>query len=159
MTTDDTRELWPIWQAALRRADVAAALQDIYGRLAARIAERAPTCALSGRCCNFEAYGHRLYVTGVELAWVVERAAAAQIKFEAPAPSGLCPFQVGKLCRAHAMRPLGCRVFFCQEGTQAWQQELHEGFLGELRALHDRFDLPYRYMEWRRALAAVVGSD
>jgi hypothetical protein len=47
---------------------------------------------------------------------------------------------------------MGCRVFFCQEGTQGWQQELYEQFLAELRRMHEDRGLPYRYMEWRAGL-------
>ena len=57
---------------------------------------------------------------------------------------------------------MGCRVFFCERGTQQWQNELYEAFLARLRALHDDLDLPYRYMEWRGGLeeaeAAGVGG-
>ncbi len=72
--------------------------------------------------------------------------------------AGLCPFQVDKLCTAHSVRPLGCRVFFCQEGTQAWQQDVYESFQNDLRALHERHSLTYAYLEWRGALATAYAQ-
>ena len=64
-----------------------------------------------------------------------------------------CPYQVDGACSVHTVRPMGCRVFFCQAGQEAWQRDLYERMLGELRRLHERFALPYRYAEWRGLLA------
>jgi Fe-S-cluster containining protein len=63
-----------------------------------------------------------------------------------------CVYQIDKLCSIHTIRPMGCRVFFCQEGTSEWQHELYESFLTRLRTLHDELKIPYRYMEWRAGL-------
>lgn len=60
----------------------------------------------------------------------------------------VCPFQVDRSCSTHAIRPLGCRIFFCQAGTEAWQQALYERYLDELRSLHDRHGVAYRYADW-----------
>jgi hypothetical protein len=49
-----------------------------------------------------------------------------------------------------------CRTFFCDRAATVWQQELHESCLAELKALHDRFGVPYRYLEWRDALAILA---
>ena len=81
-------------RAAAVRADVSAAVGRVYADVQAAIDERKPPCAISGRCCRFEEYGHRLYVTTLELAAFVRELNAA------PDPSwdGTgCPFQRGKL--------------------------------------------------------------
>ena len=143
--------LWPRWRAAAGDAVVDAALRGLYARLDSAIQERGPTCWLSGRCCNFDAFGHRLYVTGLETAWLLMRVSDVP-RPDRVDPRGPCPFQIDKMCSVHALRPLGCRVFFCEEATQAWQHETYERFLTELRGLHDAHGLPYRYMEWRTAL-------
>jgi hypothetical protein len=51
---------------------------------------------------------------------------------------------------------MGCRIFFCQRGTEAWQHALYEEFLGGLRQLHERQSLPYQYMEWRMGLREAI---
>jgi Fe-S-cluster containining protein len=71
---------------------------------------------------------------------------------EAALARGGCPFQVRNLCGVHAIKPLGCRVYFCDKSAQAWQGELSERLLGEIRGIHDRFAVPYRYGEWRAML-------
>lgn len=150
----DVEDLWPQWRQAAAAPEVDEALRALYARLDAAVAERGPTCWISGRCCNFEAYGHRLYVTGLEIAWFLQQAGPAP----EPEAAGACPFQKNKMCSTHTIRPLGCRIYFCQQGTAEWQHELYEQFLNELRALHERLDLPYRYMDWMAGLRESMVS-
>lgn len=147
-------------RAWVRLADDAAAIEAldaIYDDTAARISERAPACWASGRCCNFERTGHLLYVTGLEAAATMSRAQRERSSplALAPATPGACPFQEGNLCGVHAVRPLGCRVYFCDRAAQSWQHDLSEAMQERIRALHDRLGAPYRYAEWRWLLALV----
>lgn len=71
---------------------------------------------------------------------------------------GDCPFLVDRLCSVHAIKPLGCRVYFCDPSAQIWQQELSEAGLARIRSLHDRHGIEYRYGEWRGMLEAVVAA-
>ena len=135
-------------------------MRDLYRRLDEAVQSRGPTCWVSGRCCKFEGFGHLLYVTGLEIAWVVRQTLPRLADIPSSVDTALpladgCVYQVGGLCSVHAVRPLGCRIFFCQAGTQDWQQTLYEDFLAELRRLHDRLGVEYRYMEWRAGLRAV----
>jgi Fe-S-cluster containining protein len=170
-------------ESARDRADACASVRGIYGRLQVEIDRRKPVCVASGKCCHFEAYGHRLYVTTLELAtFALDRMAPSpgtpgedwgEGDFERkaildipnhPHPGPLpvyrereldgCPLQIGKLCGVHAIRPFGCRIFFCDSTATQWQQEQYELFHQELKQLHQRFDVPYFYVEWRTALAA-----
>jgi len=59
---------------ASRRAEVLAAVEDLYRSLDAEIAALNPTCWNSGACCRFGEYGHRLYVTTLEAAYYWNRA-------------------------------------------------------------------------------------
>jgi Fe-S-cluster containining protein len=171
----DSSALWRQWAAAAVDPSIDGVIQALYADIDRQVQARGPVCFASGRCCNFDAYGHRLYVTGLEIAWVgiqsfkfqvsgsktlqglhgdeVESGGAVRLA-EKP-PEG-CPFQIGKLCGVHAVRPLGCRVFFCQEGTRQWQQDLYEQFLASLRQLHGKWDIEYRYLEWRAGLADMI---
>jgi Fe-S-cluster containining protein len=69
---------------------------------------------------------------------------------------GGCPFQSMKLCGVHAIRPFGCRVFFCDETSTDWQHQQYELFHAELRRLHETLQVPYFYVEWRHALRAIA---
>ncbi|MEX2670695.1 MAG: hypothetical protein WD294_01155 [Phycisphaeraceae bacterium] len=163
--TDDQAACWQQWLAAVHGSSaVDVALRDLYQRLDAAVAEQPGVCELSGRCCHFDSYGHLLYVTGLEVAWLVgtlhDDTHAMLLDAEGgDGGAGGCPFQQNKLCSVHTVRPLGCRIYFCDPEAQAWQNAVYEQFLDELRALHERLNLPYRYIEWRAALAQSRQAD
>src|SRR5438067_2012798 len=105
-------------QKAAGRAQARAAVERIYEDVAAQVAERRPLCVISGRCCRFEEYGHRLYVTTLELAAFLHAfeglTKSAELLEAIGGWDGAgCPFQVRKLCGVHALRPFGCRIYFC----------------------------------------------
>ncbi|MEM7575934.1 MAG: hypothetical protein AAF328_00545 [Planctomycetota bacterium] len=153
------RSAWASWLASAADVEIDAAIRALYAELDERIAARGPTCWQSGKCCNFGAYGHRLYVSALEVAWFLRQVGKAsetrqpidkpmKIALPQAATSDVCPFQIEGACSTHAVRPLGCRIFFCQAGTEAWQQELYEQYLGRLQKLHERRNIPYRYADW-----------
>jgi len=169
----------------MNRVDALNAVRSIYSRLQIEIDRRKPLCVASGKCCNFESYGHRLYVTTLELAtfmqdlnnFTVTRASGPRAEtsnqrslkiFTQSARAGgpchdeippkigpACALQAGKLCGVHAIRPFGCRIFFCDPTATDWQQQQYELFHAELKQLHERFEIPYCYVEWRSALAEL----
>lgn len=138
--------------AAAHNDRIHRAVHDIYDRTDQAIARRNPKCSLSGRCCKFEEYGHRLYVTSIELAVFIND----MQRMNLARPTGWnglgCPFQRGKLCTVHKIRPFGCRIFFCDPTATDYLADLYEQFHAELKRLHDQFSVPYAYMEWRSAL-------
>ena len=145
------------WLDAAARPEVSARLEAIYAMIADQVAARTPACVASGRCCNFESYGHRLYVTGLEAAWCVHRLGDGSPPLtpgsvEDAVARGGCPFQVGGLCGVHEIKPVGCRTFFCDPTAQAWQEDLTERAHGMVREAHQRAGVAYRYMEWRALL-------
>lgn len=188
---DDPADLWTTLRAAATDPAVHADLVALYDQLDRAVAQRGPTCWASGECCRFDSYGHRLYVTALEIAWCLQQAAAAGVQADADAPPpaaqpsasstpqgrgialpqwpdvttnqatdttdttalpDACPYQRDGLCSIHTIRPMGCRVFFCEAGTEPWQHDLYERFLVKLRGLHEQHALPYRYLEWRAGL-------
>lgn len=139
---------------AAGRAEVTEAVRQLYSDVQRQIDQRRPICVVSGRCCRFEEYGHRLFVTTVELAALVAEIGSGTTAAPAWDGSG-CPFQVGKLCGVHAFRPFGCRMFFCDATSTDWQNETYERFHARLKRLHEDLGIPYAYVEWRQALRAL----
>jgi Fe-S-cluster containining protein len=144
----------------------AAALEAVYARAAQQIEARGPACWASGRCCRFARAGHRLYVTGLEAAYCVLRApacgpaGASGLRLAVAGAGEDCPFLDGPArtrCGVHPVKPLGCRLYFCDRAAQDWQRRLHEDLLREVRAIHDAHAIPYLYAEWRGLLALVAG--
>jgi Fe-S-cluster containining protein len=169
-----TDPLATAWLAAAEEPGIVSALESIYTSIAREVERRGPACWASGRCCGFEKAGHRLYVTGLEAAYTVSRLPRRPAPGSLPqlgdraAPltpgslagagaGGTCPFLAGHLCGAHAMRPLGCRVYFCDRSAQEWQRDLSERMLAMVRTIHDGHRIEYRYGEWRSMLARFVG--
>jgi Fe-S-cluster containining protein len=137
-------------------------LDTIYGDLAVEITARSPRCSASGRCCKFESFGHRLYVTGLEAAYLWARLGLAArpslTDVSASRAAGGCPFQPERLCTVHAIRPMGCRMFFCDETAKDWQEATYERYQSRIRELHDRLGIPYIYAEWRALLELLATS-
>lgn len=141
---------------------VSRALEAIYQHVHTETIARQPLCQASGRCCNFEKHGHRLYVTGIEAAYMFarlegdNRARATLEQVNAARTRGDCPYLINNLCTAHTIKPLGCRVYYCDPTAQRWQEELSEYALAQIRAIHDEHGLEYRYGEWRSMLEQVI---
>jgi Fe-S-cluster containining protein len=144
--------------AASTRPEVRDQIRALYSDLQLEIDRRRPLCVMSGRCCRFDEYGHRLFVTTAELAAFMaelgnlEPPAAKSNGGEAP---GGCSFQTGRICRVHSIRPMGCRVFFCDATAAEWQQAIYERFHARLKRLHEELSIPYSYVEWRFACRAM----
>lgn len=143
--------------------NAASELELVFADVAKAIESRGPACWASGRCCNFEKVGHRLYVTALEAAYTLSklpperRPTMAQIA--KARERGGCPFQQKNLCSVHEIKPLGCRTYFCDKSAQRWQEELTEEMHGRIRAIHDRHGLEYRYGEWRAMLESMIAEE
>jgi Fe-S-cluster containining protein len=150
------------WLIAARDPAVVGELEAIYHLIADQVALHRPVCVSSGRCCKFREYGHRLYTTGLEAAYLVARlpadAALTPAAVDAAVQRGDCPFLVGTSCGVHEIKPSGCRIFFCDESAGNWQHPLTERVMGMVRGLHERHGVPYRYAEWRSLLALFAGG-
>lgn len=130
----------------------ALALQELYARVDAAVSARNPRCELSGRCCDFPRSGHRLYATDLESAFAV-RARGGVVP---AAASGLCPWWVDGRCANREGRPLGCRLYFCDPGWEHEMTAAYERWHAELKALHERHGLPYRYAPFVDAVREVA---
>jgi Fe-S-cluster containining protein len=154
--SDGDRQLVSAWLDAARDEPIASALESIYDTVRTEIEARAPVCWASGRCCNFEQTGHRLYVTGLEAAYTMtrlnEKQAITRDDVDEARSRGGCPFQELNLCSVHTIKPLGCRTYFCDRTATEWQQTLTERSLDGIKSIHERFGVPYRYAEWRAML-------
>lgn len=145
------------WVRAATDPSVVADLTAVYAQVTAEVERRGPVCWASGRCCNFKKTGHLLYVTGLEAAYTLVRCGQpGRSRLAVSSVSGGCPFQVMNLCGVHGDKPLGCRLYFCDRTAQQWQNQVYERLLGELRGVHARHKVEYRYGEWRSMLGSVI---
>jgi hypothetical protein len=146
---------------AAQNAELIAAVENLYREVGAEIAARAPTCWNRGDCCRFGAYGHRLYVTAIEVAYYLHHdhatppAAGGGLPVLPSAGADTCPHAFDGRCHARDARPLGCRIFYCDPAARDWQGPLTETYLARLRELHTRFDVPCFYADWMQVMHAL----
>ena len=129
-----------------------AGLLQIYDDLARDLAALAPVCDLSGRCCRFKEYGHRLYISRTEAELLLQDGLPAGSSVDEAG----CPFQVGQLCTAREKRPFGCRVYFCDPRYAGHAEVLSEKYLEQLRELHHETGTPWEYGELHLFLGEAV---
>jgi len=117
--------------------------------------EIAGSCEVCGKCCDFEQYDHRLYVTTPEIIYFVEKLGSANIK---QMVGGRCCYQVDGKCSVHPYRFSGCRIFCCK-GKAGFQSELTESAIKKFKALCAELQIPYRYLELPAALKSVITKE
>jgi Fe-S-cluster containining protein len=132
-----------------------AGLLQIYEELGREIAAAAPVCDLSGRCCRFQEYGHRLYISRAEAELLLENGLPAGAIIDEAG----CPFQVGQLCTARERRPLGCRVYFCDPHYAGVGELLSEKYVSRLKGLHAATGTEWLYAELHEFLREQAESE
>ncbi|MBN1975654.1 MAG: YkgJ family cysteine cluster protein [Sedimentisphaerales bacterium] len=124
-------------------------VREIYDWLDLQIAEKlSGKCDTCGKCCDFAAYDHRLYVTIPEISYLTENLNGDSLK---PMPTGRCPYNMEGKCTVYQYRFSGCRIFNCKANPDI-QSELSESVLKKLKALCEKYNIPYRYMDLALAL-------
>jgi Fe-S-cluster containining protein len=133
-----------------RLLEEVAALYDWIEAQAKQAAARAGRCQACGRCCDFRAYDHRLFVTPSEVTYLAAKLGTRKLN---AMTTGRCPYQQGTACTVHEHRFAACRIFCCN-GDPDFQSELSEEALRRLKVLGEEFRVPYRYEDLGTALAA-----
>jgi Fe-S-cluster containining protein len=120
---------------------IIAAVADVYRWIAEQTGEN--SCHACGKCCDFEAYGHRLYVSTPEIIYLESRIGRENMP---PMQSSACPWRRQDKCTIHQHRFAGCRIFFCKGDPQK-QSEISEEAIKRLKKICDDFSLTYRYAQ------------
>ena len=126
-------------------------IQNIYAQAQKRTAALGGICEASGRCCSFREFGHELWLTNLELAYLVETHGVSQ-----PGENGICPYlDAERKCGARDGRALGCRVFFCNLQSDVLQDVQNEG-IAQLRELAAQNGIELFYDEFLASLAKLA---
>ncbi|MHC5083716.1 MAG: YkgJ family cysteine cluster protein [Planctomycetota bacterium] len=116
-------------------------VQQIYDWVDEQVAGLDQSCRACGKCCDFESFGHRLYVTTPELIHFAHHL-GPEIK---EMPTGVCPYRIDGKCSVYPYRFTGCRIFACN-GDEDKQNLLCEQAISKLKALCEEHNLEYRYV-------------
>lgn len=124
-------------------------VKKIYDWLDSQINSRlSGKCDICGQCCDFITFDHRLYVTVPEVIYLASNLKADNLK---TMQTGVCPYNKDRKCTVYQCRFSGCRIFNCKADTDV-QSELSELVLLKLKALCEKYQIPYRYMDLASAL-------
>jgi Fe-S-cluster containining protein len=126
-----------------------AAVAEVYASVERALAPAAAACRACGRCCRFRPGDIVLFAGSLEMAALVAEAgppdAADVVPGGAVAGRWTCPYQEGDRCTVRAVRPLGCRTYFCEAGAEAEGRAVHAGALARLRAVTREHGYPWWY--------------
>lgn len=127
-------------------SEICGEVKKIYDWLDGQLAEMADKCTACGNCCDFERFGHKLFITSPELLYF-----KTNIKDLKPMPAGICPYMQDNKCTARDFRFAGCRIFFCK-ADEEFQSKLSERVLKDFKQICDKYQLPYRYTDLKTVL-------
>jgi Fe-S-cluster containining protein len=110
--------------------------------------ELAGRCDACGKCCDFDALDHRLFVTTPELMYLAANLGGEDLK---PMTTGRCPYNVNGKCRIYEHRFAGCRIFCCKSDRD-FQSSLSESAVAKFKSLCAELQISYRYTDLVTAL-------
>lgn len=123
-------------------------VESIYGLIDRQRAKTGAKCAACGKCCDFHNYGHKLFVTSVELAYLKVRLGQENMR---QMRNGACGFNEHGRCSIYPNRFAGCRIYSCKSDPAA-QNELTEAVLRKIKKLCRQTGAAYHYSELSVAL-------
>jgi len=139
-------------------------------------------CDACGKCCDFDAFDHRLFVTPPELMYLAANLATALTAETAESvekkeknkdkirrsnnaanlgdeklkamPTSRCPYQLDGKCTVYEYRFAGCRIFCCN-GDADFQSRLSESVHKKLKSTCTEFQVPYHYAALATSLKTI----
>jgi hypothetical protein len=105
-------------------------------------------CEACGKCCDFDNFDHRLFVTTPELMYLSANLGAGRIM---PMRTGRCPYNIDGKCSIYEYRFAGCRIFCCK-GSAESQSMLSESAVKKFKSACVEFAIAYRYLDLATAL-------
>ena len=130
------------------------AVERIYQMLHRQLERSGQNCKACGNCCDFESFGHKLYITTPELLYFKTKRTGSDIPI-LPMTSSVCPYRKDGKCFVYPWRFAGCRIFNCS-GDADLQGQLSEKTIRQMKQICLREGLSYRYLDLRTALNEIV---
>ena len=127
------------------KSKVLHAVAEVYEWLDEQNNTQAP-CDRCGKCCDFETFDHRLFVTSPELIYFTSKTGPLK-----PLSGGICPYNIDDSCTVRRHRFAGCRIFSCK-ANERFQNRLSEEAIKRFRYICNEFNVPYRYSDLASAL-------
>ncbi len=139
-------------------------VKQIYDWIDSQIKSLNTDCSACGKCCDFNAFGHKLFITSPELLYFFQnvkplitsqqsrnREGAVKDEVLSNPSSPSCPYLEDGKCAARNFRFAGCRIFFCKADSEKINK-LSEQAIEKFKTLCDEYNFPYRYIDLATAL-------
>ena len=127
-------------------------VDEVYSWLDSQTRKYRPSCKGCGNCCDFETFGHRLFITTPEIIYFKNKLNSQNTSNQIlPMDKGICPYMKNNNCTVHDFRFSGCRIFYCM-ADQAWQSEMSEEAAAKFKNICTQLQLEYRYCDLKTAL-------
>ncbi len=136
----------------MKSGNIIERVAEIYDWIALQIHNQGKltgTCSACGKCCNFDVFGHRLYITSLEVIYLAAKLDKEKIKMMT---AGTCPYNIDGQCNIYEHRFAGCRIFCCK-GNADFQSELTEAAIKKFKNICEKFKIPYHYADLTAALS------
>jgi Fe-S-cluster containining protein len=155
-----SREIYPLGSGNPRldkKSEICKQVSQIYDWLDSQIKSLNAECSACGKCCDFDAFGHKLFITTPELLYFKKNIViSSEVPIhrdgvEKSIQKNICPYLKDGKCTARDFRFAGCRIFFCKADSEKIN-ELSEQAIEKFKTLCDEYNFPYRYMELSAAL-------
>ena len=122
---------------------------SIYDWVDRQVENNSSLCKACGQCCDFERFGHRLYITTPEMIYFKEKMSSQAVK---QMSSGICPYNLKGKCAVYKYRFAGCRIFSCK-GDRNKQSSISEEAVSRFRSVCREFEIDYRYTDLKTVLS------
>jgi Fe-S-cluster containining protein len=129
-------------------------VDEIYNWLDLQISSHsnlAGICDACGRCCDFEKFDHRLFVSTPEIFYLTANI-SGNLKLMT---TSRCPYQTDGKCTIYKFRFAGCRIFCCK-ADKDFQSSLSESAIKKFKLLCTEFQIPYQYTDLATALSDMA---
>ncbi len=123
------------------RSKIIAEVDAIYRWVDQQVKILDPSCRACGECCDFESFGHRLYVTTPELIYF-QHAVGPEVK---GISAGVCPYRINGKCTVYPYRFSGCRIFSCK-GDSEKENAICEQAMGKFKVVCNKYPISYQYV-------------
>ncbi|MHC4214911.1 MAG: YkgJ family cysteine cluster protein [Planctomycetota bacterium] len=136
---------------------ITTAVEKIYSRINQHRKanpNKSGNCNACGKCCDFETFDHRLYITTPELIYLTEKIGKKNIR---PMKTPGCPYNIDGKCNIYNHRFTACRIFACSADPD-FQSQLTESTLKQLKEICKKFKIDYKYTDLKTALNDLCES-
>ena len=127
-------------------------IKNLYEALDAQLRNLEAACRACGDCCDLNAFGHELWLTNLELAYLLDSA-----KPGSRSEDGVCPYRLDGKCTARVGRALGCRVFHCNLDA-ASMENITEVCLEKMKKIATAHGLDIEYGELLSSLSNYMAQ-